>query len=156
MDAKTKEIKKLPIFLFIVLNKSFTGIILNYNKLDGVSINAFSKDPVVKAITQLEEGKSFDSWLIKYLLKSWKDVIDLSKMTHKGVLMRDFHGKERTPLKLKISKPKDPEGNVAPTVFGASKPAPNVSRASKPASNFISTSLKNGSTDQMYGRSTDS
>lgn len=59
-------------------------------------MNTFPEDAIVKEVGAVKNGKSFESWCIKFLLKSWKDVVDFSRISYKGVTRRDFDGKENT------------------------------------------------------------
>lgn len=50
--------------------------------------------------------------MLNFVLKSWRVLLDFAKQTYKTLVGSDSEGKEKTPLKLKITKLKGPSSRV--------------------------------------------
>lgn len=109
LASKTNKMKKLPMFLVIAADSSFQVLVLNYKKLNDVSMNAFSEDAIVKEFAAKEQETTFNTFVVDFLIKSWRNVANFTNMSYKAMTWRDFDGKPKTPLRSKINEPKYPE-----------------------------------------------
>lgn len=108
-------------------NKIFVNLIVLYEKFDKTTMTTFFEDGISKLTLHEVKDNDLSATCAEMTTQAWKFTRDFAKATYKEITDIDFDPQPKTPLRIKVKKPKDPN-EKSPTQDSTTK---NVEQPTK-------------------------